>query len=75
MEIHLTPEQEAKLAEIAQHQGVSVDAFLTDVVLGLLDEKEDFRRAVRIGLAQADAGDFIEQEEMDARFEKMMRAG
>jgi len=73
MELHLTPEQEARLAEIAHHQGTTVDAFLTDMVLGLLDEDESFRAAVSLGLAQADARDFIEEEEMDARVQVMLQ--
>ena len=40
-------------------------------------EQEDarFHAAVREGLAQADRGEFIEEEEeMDARFEEMLRS-
>jgi predicted transcriptional regulator len=72
MELHLTPEQEARLAEIAHHQGKQLQQLATERVLSLLED-DDFRVAVRLGLAQADAGNFIEEEEMDARFEKMMR--
>jgi predicted transcriptional regulator len=73
MELHLTPEQEARLAEIAHHQGKQLQQLATERVLSLLEDDDDFRVAVRLGLAQADAGNFIEEEEMDARFEKMMR--
>ena len=73
MELHLTPEQEAQISRIAQHAGKPPEQLVTEIVLGLLDEDDNFRVAVRLGLAQADAGNFIEEEEMDARFEKMMR--
>jgi len=73
MELHLTPEQEARLEEIAQHAGKAPEQLITETVLSLLSDEESFRIAVREGLAQADAGNFIEEEEMDARFEKMMR--
>ena len=33
-----------------------------------------FRAAVREGIAQADRGEFREEEEMDARFEQMLRS-
>jgi predicted transcriptional regulator len=33
-----------------------------------------FRAAVQEGIAQADRGEFIEEEEMDARLEQMLRA-
>ena len=80
MEVHLTAEQELRLAELARHQGVTVDALLTDVALGMLDdderEREIIRRrleqATRIALGQADAGQFIEEEEMDRRVKAML---
>jgi predicted transcriptional regulator len=40
----------------------------------LLQEDAGFRAAVREGLAQADRGEFIEEEEMDTRFEQMLRS-
>jgi len=40
----------------------------------LLQEDARFRAAVWEGLAQADRGEFIEEEEMDARFEAMLRS-
>ena len=73
MEVRLTPEQESRLAELARHQGITVDSLLTAVALGVLQEDDAFRAAVRTGLAQADAGQFIEEEEMDKRFQEMMR--
>ena len=42
--------------------------------LRLLGEHARFRAAVREGIAQADRGEFIEQEEMDARLEQMLRS-
>jgi predicted transcriptional regulator len=45
-----------------------------DAVLRLLDEDAHFRAAVREGIAQADRGEFVEQEEMDARLEQMLRS-
>lgn len=33
-----------------------------------------FRTAVRAGAAQADRGTFVEEEEMDARFNLMLRS-
>jgi predicted transcriptional regulator len=73
MEINLTPEQEMHLAEIARQAGKPSDQFITEAVLSLLDDDDSFRVAVREGLAQANSGVFLEEEEMDARFEKMMR--
>ena len=40
----------------------------------LLEQDARFRAAVREGVAQADRGDFIEEEEMDARIERMFNS-
>lgn len=37
-------------------------------------EEQRFRSAVLEGKAYADRGEFIEEEEMDARFEEMLRS-
>ena len=42
--------------------------------LRLLAEDARFRAAVRERIAQADRGEVIEEEEMDARFEEMLRS-
>jgi predicted transcriptional regulator len=75
MEVHLTPEQEAQLQQIAHRDG-KADAreLVKDAALRLLEEDARFRAAVREGMAQADRGEFIEEEEMDARFEQMMNS-
>jgi predicted transcriptional regulator len=72
MELHLTPEEENRLVEIARHQGTTPEAFLLDVVRGLLEESDLMCEAVREGLRQADLGMFIEQEEMDTRVQAML---
>jgi len=42
--------------------------------LRLLQQDARFRAAVREGVAHADRGEFIEEEEMDARLEQMLRS-
>jgi hypothetical protein len=44
---------------------------VTDAALRLLEQDARFR-AVREGIAQADLEGFIEEEEMDARMERML---
>ena len=75
MEVKFTAEQEAQLAQIARNAGKS-DAveLLKDAALRLLDEDGRFRAAVLEGKTYADRGEFIEEEEMDARFEAMLRS-
>ncbi|HEY1756267.1 MAG TPA: hypothetical protein VGG72_12775 [Bryobacteraceae bacterium] len=73
MEVHFTPEQEAQLAQIATTAGTDPEHLVKDAALRLLQEDARVRAAVREGIAQADHGEFIEEEEMDARFEQMLR--
>jgi predicted transcriptional regulator len=42
--------------------------------LSQVQEEARFRAAVKQGVAQADRGEFIEEEEMDARLEIMLRS-
>ncbi len=74
MEIHFTPEQEAQLAQIATQEGIDAERLVKDAAVRLLEEEARFRAAVRQGIAQADRGEFIEEEEMDARLEQMLRS-
>ena len=74
MEVHFTPEQEAQLTQIASTAGIGPERLVKDAALRLLQEDGRFRAAVREGIAQADQGQFIEEEEMDARLEQMLRS-
>jgi predicted transcriptional regulator len=74
MEVHFTPEQEAQLSQIAIHAGTDAERLVKDAALRLLQEQAPFRAAVQEGVAQADRGEFIEQEERDARREEMLRS-
>ena len=74
MEVHFTQEQESELAQIALRDGKSgVGELLREVDLQILDQEARFRAAVLEGKAYADRGEFIEQSDMDARFEQMLR--
>jgi predicted transcriptional regulator len=74
MEVQFAPEQEAQLTQIATHAGTDPARLVKDAALRLIQHEAHFRAAVREGLAQADQGEFIEEEEMDARLEQMLRS-
>ena len=42
--------------------------------LRLLERDARFRDSVREGLEQADRGDFLDEQEMDARIDRMIRS-
>jgi len=72
MEVRFTAEQEAQLAQIARQEGTEAAQLVKDTMVRLLEKDARFRAAVREGIAQADRGEFIEEEEMDARLERML---
>ena len=71
MEVHFTPEQEAQIAQLASKAGSDPECLVRDVVVRYLDDEARFLSAVDKGLAAAERGEFIEEEEMDARLERM----
>ena len=75
MEVRITQEQEAQLAQIAHRHGkADAGELLKEAALRLLEEETRFRAAVLEGKTCADRGEFIEEDEMDARFEEMLRS-
>ena len=71
MEVRFTPEEEARLSKIAAHEGIQAEKLVRDAALRLLEDDARFRTAVRRGIKQADQGQFIEEDEMDARVKRM----
>ena len=74
MEIHFTPEQESQLSQIASHSGKPAEQLVKDAVLRILQNDARFRAGVQRGIEAANRGDFIEEEDMDARIERMLQS-
>ena len=73
MEVHFTPEQLQRLSQIATHAGTDPEHLVKDAALRLLKEEEQFRAAVREGIAAADRGE-LEHDEVWANVEKILRS-
>jgi predicted transcriptional regulator len=73
MEVHFTPEQEERLSKMATHEGIDPEELVKDAALRLLEDDTRFRAGVRKGIEQADRGQFIDEEEMDARVKRMFQ--
>ena len=71
MEIHLNPDQEARLSQIAMFTGKNAEEIVVDAALRLLEEDSAFRAAVRKGVEQADRGEFVSEQDMDSRLRRM----
>ena len=74
MEVPLTAEQEALIAQIAASAGTKPERLALDVLVRYLDDEARLHAAVREGIAQANRGEGIEEAEMDLRLEQMLRS-
>ena len=74
MEVHLPQHQEAQLNELSIITGRGTDDLVQEAVARLLAYNEWFKGQVQVGIDQIERGEFIEEEEMDARVERMLRS-
>lgn len=74
MEVHLPRQQEAELNALAARTGRGTDELVQEAVAQLLAYNEWFQAQVQIGIDQIARSEFIEEEAMDARFERMLRS-
>jgi predicted transcriptional regulator len=73
MDVHLPDSQEARLNELAARTGRGTDELVQEAVARLLAHNERFKQQVQIGIDQIGRGEFIEEDEMDARVERMLQ--
>ena len=73
MEIHLTPEKEALLRQVAARTGQDAAQVIQEAVDRLLDQDAWFIQEVEKGQSQAAKGDLIEHDEVVARIEKRLQ--
>ncbi len=74
MEVHLPQNQESQLNEMAARTGRGTDELVQEAVAQLLAHDEWFKAQVQVGLDQIRRGEFIEEDEMDSRVERMLRS-
>ena len=72
MEIHLTAEQEARLAELAARQGRGADDLAREALTRYLEDDSRFVEAVLRGLASLDRGEFVTHAEVGRRIERLL---
>ena len=74
MEVHLTPEQEARLTQLATRIGKKdAQEVVQETITRLLENEARVIEAVKRGIASADRGDLLEHDEVVARVEGMLR--
>ncbi len=70
MQVHFTPEIEAKLTKSAAEQGQQPDEWVQQVITRHFDEEGRFLEAVRVGEAAIENGDFLTHEQVGLRMER-----
>jgi predicted transcriptional regulator len=74
MEVHFSPDKEARLREFAIRTGKDAVELVQEAVDRMLDYDARFVEAVNEGRAVARRGDLLEHEEVVERIEKLLRS-
>jgi predicted transcriptional regulator len=72
MEVHFSPELQAKLDRVATQQGRDTESLVHEAVERLLDYDEWFAREIEKGLEQIDSGEVLDHDEVGKRLEKRL---
>jgi predicted transcriptional regulator len=73
MEVHFTPELQAKLDRVAADIESGADEYVQQLVESYLDHDVWLRQKVTRSLKQLDRGEFLTHEEVGLRLHKMFR--
>ena len=74
MELPLTERQQSSLATLAAQSGRSASDLLIEAVDSMIAHQDWFDAQVQIGIDQIARGEFLEEEEMDERVARMLKA-
>jgi predicted transcriptional regulator len=74
MEVHISPNREAQLCDLAAKTGRGTDDLVQEAIDRLFADNQWFKDQVQVGIDQLDRGEFIEEDEMDARVDRMLRS-
>jgi predicted transcriptional regulator len=74
MEVHLSAEQQAQLAELASRAGKQTEQLALEAVDQMLESEARFAEGVQTGFASLDRGEYVEHEEVGARIERLLQS-
>ncbi|MGA2741583.1 MAG: CopG family transcriptional regulator [Bryobacteraceae bacterium] len=74
MEVHFTPEQEAQLSQIANHNGTPPEQLVREAVTRMLENQARFIAGVQKGIAAAERGEFVEHDEVKNRINRLFQS-
>lgn len=73
MELHVTPELEAKLAYSAAQQGRKPEELAQEVLTRYFEEESRFVEAVKRGEDALERGDYLTHEQVAERLQRFLR--
>lgn len=74
MEVHFSPDVEARLQQVASASGKDAEQLVRDTVARMLDNQARFIAGVQRGIAQADRGDFVEHKDVLNRIDRLFQS-
>ena len=74
MEVHFSPETEARLEQVANRTGKQPSEVVEEAVQRMLRYETNFQEAVEQGRRSIARGDLLEHDEVVERIEKMFRS-
>jgi predicted transcriptional regulator len=74
MEVHLTPEQQNQLAELAAQRGRDANALAQEAISRYLAEEARFVEAVKLGEASLERGEYLTHEQVGERIERLFNS-
>jgi predicted transcriptional regulator len=74
MEVHFTPELEAKLAHSAAQQGRNPDELVQDVLTRYIEEETRFVEAVKCGEEALQRGEYLTHEQLGHRLQRFLQS-
>ncbi len=74
MEVHFTPELQAKVADLAAREGRGTHELLEDALTRYIEDESRFLQGVEEVIAAGERAEFIEEEEMDARVKRILES-
>jgi predicted transcriptional regulator len=74
MEVHLKPEQEHQLAELAAQRGRDADTLAQEAISRYLAEKGRFIEAVKLGEAGLERGEYLTHKQVGERLDRLFRS-
>ena len=74
MEVHFSPDVEARLQQVASANGKDAEQLVKETVDRMLDNRASFVAGVQRGIEQANRGELVEHGEVLKRIDSLFRS-